>query len=238
MPVPTVLALQHMSYETPGTIGATLASRGVAVETVPVFDGAPVPRDLGGADALLVMGGPMGVDEADRYPAIRDEIALIERAVGDGRPVLGICLGSQLLAAALGGTVSRGRAKEIGWYPVTLTDAGAEDPLLEGSGRSFVAFHWHGDVFSIPPGAVALASSELTPNQGYRYGRSVYGFQFHPEMDRAILDGMIGDFEDELAEAGVTAASVRAGAAAHLDALGAVCASMTTAWASLFDRSP
>ena len=234
--MPTVLVLQHMPYETPGTIGATLASRGVALETVPVFDGAPVPRDLGAADALLVMGGPMGVDEADRHPAIRDELRLIERAVDEARPVLGVCLGSQLLATALGGTVSKGRAKEIGWHTVTLTDAGAEDPLLGGSGRSFVAFHWHGDVFSVPPGAVALASSELTPNQGYRYGESVYGLQFHPEVDRAILDGMIGDFEQELEEAGVTAADVRAGADVHLAALRRTCASMTSAWASLFDR--
>jgi GMP synthase (glutamine-hydrolysing) len=233
--MPTVLAIQHMPYETPGAIGATLAARGVAVETVRVFEGAPVPRELGPADALLVMGGPMGIGEVDRYPTIRDEIALVERTVAEGRPVLGICLGSQILAAALGGSVSRGRAKEIGWHRVTLTDAGAEDPLLAGAGRSFVAFHWHGDVFSVPPGAVALASSELTPNQGFRYGRDVYGFQFHPEVDRAIIDGMIGDFEDELAEAGATAADLRDGGAAHLDALGARCAAMTAAWASLFD---
>src|SRR5262249_22554762 len=136
------------------------------------FAGKPVPQTLDDA-GLIVMGGPMGVYEADRYPFLRQEMALIERAVGDGKPVLGVCLGSQLLAAALGADVYKGPQKEIGWYPITLSEAGARDRLLAGVPRTFIGYSWHGDVFAVPPGATGLASSELTACQAFRFAANV-----------------------------------------------------------------
>ena len=161
------------------------------------------------------MGGPMGVYEQDRYPFLRDELRLIEAALKDGRPVLGVCLGSQLLAAALGAKVVKGPGKEIGWYPVSLL-AGARDDRLFGSAPdSFTPLHWHGDVFDLPAGAVALATSEKTPLQAYRYGENVYGLLFHIEPDAAIVAGMVRDFAGRWGSESRRSGDCRGGESAH-----------------------
>ena len=151
-----------------------------------------------GAGGLIVMGGPEAVYQLDRYPYLRDEIALIENALKAGRPVLGVCLGSQLLAAALGANVRRAAHKEIGWYPVRLRSEAKDDRLLGGVPEEFVACHWHSDIFDLPGGAVPLASSELTELQGFRYGENAWGLLFHAEMTQQIVAALVSEFGEGL----------------------------------------
>jgi len=215
---PSVLVLQHADHETPGLVGQALQAKRIGLEFVRAHRGEPVPRELGDAVGLLVMGGPMGVYEADRYPHLRDELRLIEVALSEGRPVLGICLGSQLVAHALGADVRKAQ-KEVGWHTVTLTEDGLLDPLFKGLESSFMGFHWHGDVFDLPPGATSLARSELTGCQVFRHGTSVYGLLTHMEVTPEIVKGMVGAFSDDIRETGSTAAAILEGAEQHLPSL-------------------
>jgi GMP synthase (glutamine-hydrolysing) len=210
-----VVAIQHVAAEPPGAIGRALEAAGLRVDVIRVDRGAPVPRDLGDAAGLVVMGGPMGVYEAERYPHLTDELALIQDAVKRERPVLGICLGSQLLAAALGARVYPGGQKEIGWYPVHLTGAAGGDPLFAALPAHFTALHWHGDVFELPPEAVWLAYSEMTPHQVFRHGRAAYGLLFHLEVSAEQVTSMSAAFAGELAGAGVDPAALEAATARH-----------------------
>jgi GMP synthase (glutamine-hydrolysing) len=207
-PLPRILALQHAAHEPLGTIETVLRERGVEITLVRPYDGERVPETLAGFDGLVVMGGPMGVYETDRHPYLRDEIALIERAIAARLPVLGVCLGSQLLAAALGARVAPGPRKEIGWFPVTLTAEAADDALWRGLERELVGYHWHGDRFDLPRGAVPLAASALTPLQAFRYGPSAYGVLFHMEVTAEIVAGMVDTFADELAEERLDGAAI------------------------------
>jgi len=145
----------------------------------------------------------MGVYDQRSYPFLLDEMRLIEDALKQGKPILGVCLGSQLLAAAVGAKVTKGERKEIGWYPVTLTGSARTDRLWKGVEPSFVAYHWHGDIFELPRGALSLASSDLTECQGFRFGQSAYGFLFHMEVARSIIKNMVETFSEELRDAGI-----------------------------------
>ena len=225
-----VCVLTHTEPETPGLIGECLAKRGASMDTVRGYAGDPVPSGIDPWDALLVMGGPMGVYEQDRYPFLSDEIALIRDALRAEKPVLGVCLGSQLVAAALGAKVAPAR-KEIGWHPIALTDAAAEDTLWRGVDRSIVVFHWHGDAFEVPPGAVLLASSEVTPYQAFRHGRSAYGLLFHMEMDESMVRAMVESFGDELEEAGADREQVLARAPDAVRAMRRVGSLVFDRWA-------
>jgi GMP synthase-like glutamine amidotransferase len=162
-----------------------MRDRAIAWDTVELDEGEPIPP-LDDYRALLVFGGPMNVDEEERFPWLVDEVAAIRRAVRRGLPYLGFCFGAQLLAKALGGTVTRAPQPEIGIQPVTLTDAARTDPLLAGLSRQPVVFQWHGDTFTLPPGATHLASSPICPNQAFRYG-SAYGLQFHIEVNPEMV---------------------------------------------------
>ncbi|HKC60150.1 MAG TPA: type 1 glutamine amidotransferase, partial [Myxococcales bacterium] len=142
-----VLVVQHEPFEGPGTLGETLS--GCELRLVRTFAGDPVPARLA-EDGLVVLGGGMGVYEADRHPYLREEMRLLEAAVREGLPVLGICLGSQLLAAARGGSVVKAPRKEIGWFEVDLLPGATDDALFAGAPASFAAFHWHGDAFALP----------------------------------------------------------------------------------------
>lgn len=226
-----VCALIHADPETPGLIAESLARRGIEIETVRGYAGESIPKDVKGRDALLVMGGPMGVYEQDRYPFLRDEIHLIRQALQAGRPVLGVCLGSQLLAAGLGAKVAPAR-KEIGWFPVTLSDAAASDPLWRGVDRTFIPFHWHGDAFEIPSGAVSLASSEITPIQAFRHGTNAYGLLFHLELDEVMLRGMLDHFGDDLPGAGTDRGQVLSGAPGAVRAMSRVGTVVFDRWAA------
>lgn len=174
--------LQHAAWEGPGLIAAEARARGLRTD-VRRFDlnaSVPEPDEIEG---LVVMGGPMGVYETDKYPFLADECALIRELIRCNRPVLGVCLGSQLLARALGATVFPGPGQEIGFGSVELTAEGKVDPLLAPAGPSVPAFHWHGDTFDLPEGAVPLASSAIYSHQAFRFGSCAYGLQFHIEPD-------------------------------------------------------
>jgi GMP synthase (glutamine-hydrolysing) len=145
--------------------------------------GAPLPEES--HSGLIIMGGPMSAN--DNLPGLKDELGLIEKALEDDLPVLGICLGSQLIAKALGARVFRNAELEIGWEPVWLTEAGKKDAVMSAIGSPETFFHWHGETFDLPQGAEWLAYSEKCRHQAYRYGRRVYGIQFHPEITPEMI---------------------------------------------------
>lgn len=186
--------LQHHPAEPPGLLAEILEAKGFALRLWRSYEEEPLPPI---PDGLIVMGGPMGVYEQEQYPHLAAEIQLIRRAIDAQTPVLGICLGSQLIAVALGATVYPAASPEIGWYPVQLSEASRTDPLWRSAPRQFTAFHWHGDAFPLPDGAVALASSALTPVQAFRFAQHVYGILFHLEVTPAILDGMTASFGEQ-----------------------------------------
>lgn len=176
------LVLQHVAWEGPGLIASVARSRGlpVNVHRLDLNPAIPPSEDLGG---LIVMGGPMGAYETDKHPFIEPECALISQMVGSGRPVLGVCLGAQLLAKALGAHVFPGPASEIGFGSVQLAPGASDDPVFAGCDAEIPVFHWHGDTFDLPAGATLLASSSNYAHQAFRVGPRAYALQFHLEPD-------------------------------------------------------
>lgn len=227
-----VWVLQHHTAENLGAIADALESAALAWQYVRVFDGHPVPTDMKGAGGLIVMGGPEAVYQLDRYPYLRAEIALIENALEAGRPVLGVCLGSQLLAAALGANVRRAAHKEIGWYPIALRPEAKDDRLLRGLPEEFVACHWHSDIFDLPAGAVALASSALTELQGFRYGENAWGLLFHVEMTQRIVAALVSEFGEGLKRVGINGDEILASAPRHLAGLSKIGETIFGRWAA------
>jgi GMP synthase-like glutamine amidotransferase len=184
------------------------------------------------------MGGPMGVYEADRHPFLTQEMRLIERALRADVPVLGVCLGSQLLASVLGAHVARASAKEIGFLPVELSASAGRDRIFSGVRSPLVPCHWHGDVFTLPTGAVALARSQRTRCQAFRYGRTAYGLLFHMELTRPILRGMTRSFRDELLSEKIEARSILDAADVHLPLLLPVAREVFGRWADQCVEEP
>lgn len=228
-----VCVIQHVPVETPGLIAEALTARGIALDFVRPFKGDPIPRRLGDHAGLVVMGGPIGVDEQGQHPFLRWEIRLIQDALSQRRPVLGVCLGSQLLATALGAPVTRGSQKEMGWHPVTLSRAAAQDALWRGLPESFTAFHWHGDVFELPRAATPLAWSQLTEHQAFRYGESAYGFLFHLEVTEQIIGRMMRTFRRELREGGLSERAVLSDSTERLPRLQTTGRTVFARWAAL-----
>jgi GMP synthase (glutamine-hydrolysing) len=203
---PFALVVQHDAADTPGAIGRALEGSGIEPRDVRGFAGDAVPETIGFAAALVVMGGAMSVDDLGEHPFLRSELRLIDSALRASVPVLGVCLGAQLLAKTLGGRVVRDGATEIGWLPVERTSLSESDPLFEGLPPCFVPFHWHSDVIVLPPGATRLAWSERTEVQAFRAGApssGVYGLQFHVEGDAGMIETMVRSSAGELAERGI-----------------------------------
>lgn len=231
--VQSVWVLQHTRCETLGTIEEVLQGHQIGATYIQTFVGESVPAELDGKAGLIVMGGPMGVYEQAKYPFLRDEMRLIESALAKGKPVLGICLGSQLLATVLGAEVMPGAKKELGWHAVTPSEFAAQDPLFAGVPSEFWPFHWHGDVFPLPQRAVGLASSQQTPCQAFRYGKNAYGILFHVEVTPEQISQMLSDFAEELREAGGDAAEIAAQVPRYLPALRVIASNVFGNWASM-----
>ncbi len=178
---------QHVPHEILGNLDPLLRASGFRIRYVN-FGRQPDARpDISRYYGLVVLGGPMNCDESARYPHLTTEIELIQEAIASGKPVLGICLGAQLVARALGARVSKNPVKEIGWYDLRPTEAGKSDPLFRALATRQKIFQWHGDTFEIPDGATHLATSPDCRNQAFRFGDYVYGLQFHLEVDEPMI---------------------------------------------------
>lgn len=181
-----VAIFQHLACEHPGIFRDLLRQDGVESVTAELDARDPVPSP-DEFDALMVFGGPMNVDEEERYPWLGPETAAIRAAALGGMPVLGVCLGAQLLAKALGARVTKCQEPEVGLLEIELTPAGAADPLFAGWPERAPVIQWHGDTFTIPAGAVRLATAPACANQAFRYGQRAYGLQFHPEVTAEMV---------------------------------------------------
>ena len=193
-----VHVLQHVPFEGLGCMDTWLTARDARVTWTRFFEDPSLP-EAAEVDLLIALGDPMSVNDEDGLPWLRSEKRFIAQAITLNRPVLGICLGAQLIANALGARVYPGPHKEIGWHPVY----GREEPGRLAFPREFLAFHWHGETFDLPPGAVCLASSEACKNQAFQFGRNAIGLQFHLETTPASADALITRCRDELRGGGV-----------------------------------
>lgn len=224
----TAVAIRHVGFEDLGLFESVLQAAGYKVHYYeagidPLWTLEPVKTEL-----LVVLGGPVGVYDSRTYPVLAEEIDLLAQRIAAGRPTFGICLGAQLMAAALGARVAPTGTREIGFAPLDLTDAGRAGPLAALEGVSVL--HWHGDMFDIPVGAVRLAATAACPNQAFALGPNVMGVQFHPETDAARLESWLIGHAVELAAAGIDPRDLRAQALAAGPALRAAGSAMFAAW--------
>ena len=208
-----IAILQHVPYESPGWIYDWLVRQDLEYRHIDLHRGQslPGPEDV---DGLVVMGGSMNVYEEHLYPWLAKEKQLIRTCIDDGKRVLGICLGAQLVAASLGARVRRNAALEIGWFPVDINRSRLPAYLAGIFPARFTTFHWHGDSFDVPAGGIAFASSEACANQGFIMGRHVLAMQFHPEMKKEGVEALITNDADDLLSESVfvqTAGEIRSG---------------------------
>ena len=191
-----LLIVKHVDIEGPGLIEDCLRQEKIPYQVLSLESGLHLPK-LDNLTHLVLLGGPMNVYEEDRYPFLVEEDLFIKEAIQRGKSILGICLGAQLIAKALGAKVFKAAVKEIGWYDVSLTRIGTIDPFFSRLPRTFSVFQWHGDTFEIPHGAVLLATSSPVPHQAFRYGDHVYGLQFHLEVTQDIIREWMKSYEEE-----------------------------------------
>jgi GMP synthase (glutamine-hydrolysing) len=225
----TVIALRHVAFEDLGLIAPLLAAAGWTIATRDAALDDLTDSALQEAGLLVVLGGPIGVYEGGIYPFLGPEIAAVEKRLRAGRPILGICLGAQVMAAALGARVYFGGTKEIGFGRVTLTGAGAKSALVPLAAAEAAVLHWHGDTFDLPEGAVRLASNDVYPNQAFAYGAKALALQFHLEAEPHKLERWFVGHAVELAKAGIDIAALRAEAARR-------AAAYTSQAAAVFER--
>jgi GMP synthase (glutamine-hydrolysing) len=187
---PKILVFQHVPYEPLGTLDPLLKEAGFRIRYINFGRDPEVRPALDKYAAVIILGGPMNCDQIDRHPNLITEVAVIREAVARDMSVLGICLGAQLLAKALGGSVTRNRSREIGWHDVDLTESGGGDAVLSTFASRQQVFQWHEDGIRLPddPRIVHLASSPLSEVQAFRYREHAYGFQFHLEVDSQLID--------------------------------------------------
>ena len=220
--------LSHVAFEDLGLLEPILKDRGFALDTVDV-PSQGVPE--GGADLWVILGGPVGVYDYPAYPFLAAELDAVKSRLSAGAPTLGLCLGAQLMAAALGGAVAANpKGKEIGWSQLTLTPQGLAGPLRHLDGIEVL--HWHGDVIALPDGVPNLASTAITPCQAFAHGPSALGLQFHPEVGASGLERWLVGHAAELSAAGIDVSALRAANIRHAPALVSAVSAMARDWLS------
>ncbi len=181
-----ILFLKNISIEGPGLLQELAEEQGVQTAIIDAGEGMTLPRSLDGIDALVVLGGPMNADDEEKYPFLCEEKNILREAVKRDVPVLGICLGAQLLARSLGAEVRKNACREIGWSEVLIESGGQDDFLFKGLPEVIPVFQWHEDAFEVPEGGILLARSRKCPHQAFRYGRA-WGLQFHIEVTASMV---------------------------------------------------
>lgn len=207
--MPKILVFQHVPHEGLGNFEGVFRQQGLEISLIPSFD-----RDLSaiklnetGCGGMVVMGGPMSANDHETLPFIREELRLIEEALEEGVPFLGVCLGAQMLAKVLGSKVYPGNKKEIGWYPLYLQEGAPQDLVFKDFPRETLMFQWHGETFNLPKGSKLLASSDLFPHQAFAYEGRAYGLQFHPEITLPMIREWVTLGKSEIAQAGLPKSS-------------------------------
>ena len=222
------IAIRHVAFEDAGALEDVLAERDIPLRYIEAgVDDLAEAKD---ADLLVVLGGPVGVNEVDRYPFLKDEFVVIEQVLRRGTPMIGICLGAQAIAAVLGARVRPNREKEIGWGLIGLTPEGrksALNALVESKCR---VLHWHGDTFDLPSGATRLAESAVTPNQAFAYGPKVLALQFHVELHPRDMERWLIGHTAELTSAGIDVVKMRADAVRYGAGIEQAGAKMFNVW--------
>jgi GMP synthase-like glutamine amidotransferase len=191
-----VLVVKHVDIEGPGLIEDCLRHEHIPHQILSLESGFRLPK-LDQFTHVAILGGPMNVYEEDRYPFLKTEDLFIKEAIQRGKSILGICLGAQLIAKALGAKVFKAPVKELGWYDVSLTRIGSIDPFFSQLPKRFSVFQWHEDTFEIPHGAILIATSSVVPYQAFRYGNNAYGLQFHLEVTHTMIREWMETYEED-----------------------------------------
>ena len=191
-----VLIIKHVDIEGPGLFEYYLEQEKISYQIFELKPGVHLPK-LDDLTHIVIMGGPMNVYEEDRYSFLREEDLFIKEAIQRGKTILGICLGAQLIAKALGAKVFKAPVKEIGWYNVSLTKIGSNDLLFSNFPKTFPVFQWHEDTFEVPKAGKLIATSSPIPHQAFRYGENAYGLQFHLEVTEAMIREWMETYEEE-----------------------------------------
>lgn len=181
-----VLIIQHAPHEHPAALRRALESQGIPTLWIHPYlnEAYPAVKEIAG---MISLGGPMGANDELEFPWITREIEALRASVEADLPTVGICLGGQMLSRALGGRVEKNTTYEVGWFPIELNPEGLEDPVMGAAGANPTVYHWHGDTFHLPEGAVLLGKSKACARQAFRFGEKAYGFQFHPEADHQLV---------------------------------------------------
>lgn len=224
----TVLALRHLAFEDLGVLYPVFESNGYSIRYLDVGFDDLTEREVLGADLVVVLGGPIGANDGEKYPVVDTEISLLQRRMSDEKPTLGICLGAQLMARSLGAEVARGERSEIGYAPIELTAAGENSPLRHL--RNTAVLHWHNDGFQVPVGAERLAATAVCSNQAFSYGRHILGLQFHLETPLRDIERWLIGHAEALAAAGVDPRLIREQAASVAPTLELRAARVIAGW--------
>ena len=232
-----LLVIQHVPHERLGTFEAAFRSAGCALRLLHAYEAAAAWPRVEDVDGIVSMGGPQSVYEQKKHPYLGHELELLRQALKAERPILGVCLGAQLLAAALGARVMKHPQQEIGWHPLMREPGADGDPLFAGFGQTETVFQWHGDAFELPRGAVRLASSPLCREQGFRYRDNAYALQFHLEVTEPIVRAWMQTPANKAELASLKGAvdpmTIRRQAAAHAGRLAELSRSAASAFCAL-----
>lgn len=242
MPRPKILVFQHVPYEPLGTLDPLLKEAGFRIRYVNFGRDPETRPTLDKYAALIVLGGPMNSDQIDSYPNLQTEVEVLRQALERDMSVLGICLGAQLLAKALGGSVCQNPIREIGWYDVELTEEGERDPVLSTFARQQRVFQWHEDGIQLPEGVVHLARSPASEVQAFRHGEHAYGLQFHLEVNSPLIDRWLTVPANqpilEAEKGNIDPDVIRAQTDTSIDALQALSVQTFSRWIDRFELAP